>query len=103
MRGGRGADEHELLHNLGKPTPLITPHGEVVVKSPKCKEYKLPYSPRKGIGNAGIEQEIIFIDYGDGSDIVGMRYGSGSKTQCSREYARDTWNKCIKEGYRVVK
>ena len=91
--------KNELLHNLGKPMPLITPHGEVGVKSPKCKEYKLTYSAT----HLSIEQEIIFIDYGDGSDIVGMRYGSGSKTQCSREYARDTWNKCIKEGYRVVK
>ena len=91
--------KNELLHNLGKPMPLITPHGEVVVKSPKCKEYKLTYSAT----HLSIEQEIIFIDYGDGSDIVGMRYGSGSKTQCSKEYARDTWNKCIKEGYKVVK
>ena len=91
--------KNELLLNLGKPMPLITPHGEVGVKSPKCKEYKLTYSAT----HLSIEQEIIFIDYGDGSDIVGMRYGSGSKTQCSKEYARDTWNKCIKEGYRVVK
>ena len=91
--------KNELLHNLGKPMPLITPHGEVGVKSSKCKEYKLTYSAT----HLSIEQEIIFIDYGDGSDIVGMRYGSGSKTQCSKEYARDTWNKCIKEGYKVVK
>ena len=81
---------------------MITPHGEVVVKSPKWKEYKLAYIPQTRHPQL-IGHEIIFIDYGDGSDIVSMRYGSGSKTQCSREYARDTWNKCIKEGYRVVK
>jgi hypothetical protein len=92
--------KNELLHNLGKSTEPITPHGEVVVKSPKQKEYKLTYLSNTSSPGPS---EIIFIDYGDGSDIVGMRYGSGSKTQGSKEYARDTWNECIKKGYKVVK
>ena len=91
--------KNELLHNLGKPTELITPHGEVGVKSPKCKEYKLTYSAT----HLSIEQEIIFIDYGDGKEVVGMIIGRGGITQSSREYARDTWNECIKKGYKVVK
>ena len=90
--------KNELLHNLGKPTELITPHGEVVVKNPKWKEYKLAYPAQNGYG-----QEIIFIDYGDGRDVIGMKFGSGSENQCSKEYARDTWNECIKKGYKVVK
>ena len=92
--------KNELLHNLGKPTEPITPHGEVVVKSPKQKEYKLTYLSNT---SSPAPSEIIFIDYGDDRDVIGMRYGSGSKTQCSKEYARDTWNECIKKGYKVVK
>ena len=92
--------KNELLHNLGKSTDPITPHGEVVVKSPKQKEYKLTYSPKPP---APGPSEIIFIDYGDGRDVIGMKFGSGSENQCSKEYARDTWKKCIKEGYRVIK
>ena len=90
--------KNELLHNLGKPTEFITPHGEVGLKSPNQKEYRLAYPAQNGYG-----QEIIFIDYGDGKDVVGMRIGSGGITQGSKEYARDTWNECIKKGYKVVK
>ena len=95
--------KNELLHNLGKPMPLITPHGEVVVKNPKWKEYKLAYIPQTHHRRFDGIPEIIFIDYDDGKDVVGMRIGSGSITQGSKEYARDTWKECIKKGYKVVK
>ena len=92
--------KNELLHNFGKSTDPITTHGEVVVKSPNCKEYKLTYLSNTSSPGPS---EIIFIDYGDGRDVIGMKFGSGSENQCSKEYARDTWKKCIKEGYKVVK